>query len=90
VDTGSNISLIQPGVCSSEVRATSISRFGVTCDKLEMKGVQDVQVNLSDRNYLYKFLFFLYSNRRDGNIGMDFFFRKLNTKLELEKEELSL
>lgn len=61
----------------------------MTYDKLEIKGVQYVQVHLNDRIYLYKFLCFLYSYRREGNIGMDFF-RKLNIKLELEKEELSL
>jgi len=55
VDTGSSISLIPTGTCSSEVRATSISQFCVICDKLEIKGAQDVEFHLKDRNYLYMF-----------------------------------
>lgn len=55
VDTGSNISLIHLIVCSSEARATSISHFGVTYDKLEIKGVQPVELHLNDTNYRYKF-----------------------------------
>jgi hypothetical protein len=47
VDTSSSIFLIQSGVCSNEVRVTSISHSSVTCDKLRIKGVQAVEFHLN-------------------------------------------
>jgi len=75
-------------VCSSEVGSTSILHFGVMGDKLKIKGVQDVELHLNDRNYSYKFCLFS-SNGRDGITGIDFF-SEMNAKLDLETEELSL
>jgi hypothetical protein len=46
LDTGSGISLIQPGVYSSKVKHTSLSPFGVTGKELEIKGVQEVLFHL--------------------------------------------
>jgi hypothetical protein len=39
LDTGSGISLIQPGVYSSEVKPTNLSPCGVTGKELEMQGI---------------------------------------------------
>ena len=36
VDSGSNVSLIQPGIYRSEVRSSSTTSFGVTGDELDM------------------------------------------------------
>ena len=39
VDTGSNISLIKPGVISNEVRPTNVSPFVVTGNEFQIMGV---------------------------------------------------
>ena len=46
VDTGSSISLIQPGVCTSEITRASITPFGVTGDELRVNGEQVVLTQL--------------------------------------------
>jgi hypothetical protein len=53
IDTGSSISIIQPGVCSSEVRPTTLCPFGVTGNELEIKGVQEVEFYINNRNFCH-------------------------------------
>jgi hypothetical protein len=48
LDTGSGISLIQPGVYPSEVKP-NLSPFGVTGKELEIKGVRDVLFHLGGK-----------------------------------------
>lgn len=55
VDTGSSISLIQPGVCSSEVKPTSLAPFGVMDNKLEIKEIQEVEFHLEDWKFHHRF-----------------------------------
>ena len=57
IDTVSSISIIQPGVCYSEVRPTRLSPFGVTGNELEIKGVQEVEFYLNNRNFVTSFVF---------------------------------
>ena len=38
LDTASNVSILQPGVSSSDVRVTSLKTYGVTGEALDIKG----------------------------------------------------
>jgi len=40
VNTGSNVSILQPGVSKSDVRVTAVRPFGVTGESLDIKGHQ--------------------------------------------------
>ena len=40
VDTGSNVSILKPGVSSSDIKVTPLKRFGVTGETLDVKGRQ--------------------------------------------------
>jgi hypothetical protein len=72
VDTGSSISLVQPGVCSSEVRPTNLFPFGVTGNELEIMGVQEVEFYLNDRKFCHQFCVCSLPTNANGIIRMDF------------------
>jgi len=42
IDTGSSISILQPGVSRSEVTTTGIKPYGVTGEVLDVKGRQSL------------------------------------------------
>ena len=48
VDSGSSVSLIQPGIYRSEVRPSSTTSFGLTGDEIDILGEQDVQFSLNN------------------------------------------
>ena len=89
VDTGSNVSLIKPGVSRSEIRATNLAPFGVTGNELEVTGVQEVEFSSNNRNYRHQFCVCSLPTDAGGIIGMDFL-GIVNAKLDLEKQELRL
>ena len=72
VDTGSSISLIQPGVCSKEVRPTNLSPFGVTGNELQIMGVQEVEFYLNGKKFRHQFCVCALPTKADGIVGMDF------------------
>lgn len=74
LDTGSNVSLIQPAVKTAEVMTTNLSPFGVTGDELEIKGQQEVVFSVQNVNYQHRFLVCSLSTKAAGILGMDFFF----------------
>ena len=89
VDTGSSISLIQPGVCSNEVRPTNLSPFGVTGNELQIMGVQEVEFHLNGMKFCHQFCVCSLPTKADGIVGMDFLSER-NTDLNLGDHELSL
>jgi hypothetical protein len=89
LDTGSGISLIQPGVYSSEVKPTNLSPFGVTGKELEIKGVQDVQFHLGRKKFSHQFCVCSLPTEADGTLGVDFLAGK-KANLNLENSQLRL
>lgn len=89
LDTGSGISLIQPGVYSSEVKPTNLSPFGVTGKELEVQGIQKVTFHLNGREFSHQFCVCSLPTDADGIIGMDFLVEK-NADLNLEQSQLRL
>jgi len=49
IDTGSSLSLIQPGVCSTPVEPARVSPYGVTGDELQVKGEQLVKFKIKGK-----------------------------------------
>ena len=56
LDTGSNVSVLQPGVSRSDVRDTTQKLHGVTGDLLNIKGLQPVSFSLKGSEYTHVFL----------------------------------
>ena len=46
MDTGSNVSIIQPGISSSDVKVTDARPYEVTGEVLDIKGRQTVSFRL--------------------------------------------
>lgn len=38
IDTGSSVSILQPGVSSSDIRVTAVKPYGLTGENLDIKG----------------------------------------------------
>ena len=89
VDTGSSISLIQQGVCSSKVRPTDLIPFGVTGKEREMRGTQDVKFWLNNREFSHQFCVCSLPTDADGIIAMDFLSER-NASENLKSLELRL
>lgn len=92
LDTGSSISLIQPGIISEVVQATDLIPFGVTGDKLEIKGEQEVVFAVNKVQYKHQFLVCKLPSKPSkhaGILGVDFLLA-YKAQLNLEKEEIQL
>jgi len=55
VDTGSSISLIQSGVCSTEINRATVTPDGVTGDELRLQGEQVVILTINGETYTHGF-----------------------------------
>ena len=89
VDTGSNVSLIKPGVSNNKVEVVSIVPFGVTGHELEVKGVQKIEFYCNNQKYWHQFYVCSLPTDADGIIGIDFL-SMVNAKLDLKTQELLL
>ena len=56
LDTASNVSILQPGVSSSDVRVTSLKTYGVTGEALDIKGRQSDSFDLDGSEFRRAFL----------------------------------
>jgi hypothetical protein len=64
VDTGSNISILKPGVSNSDIMGTPLQHFGVTEENLDVKGCQTVTFMLGGNEFKHTFLVCPYGSRR--------------------------
>ena len=64
LDTGSNISILQPGVSQSDVRCTSIKPYGVNGENLEIRSQQAVSFKLDGHEFKHQFYVFTAHQRR--------------------------
>jgi hypothetical protein len=56
IDTGSNVSILQPGVSRRDIRVTAMKPYGVTGEALDIKGQQFVSFVLGGRKFSHTFL----------------------------------
>ena len=72
LDTGSNVSILQPGVSKSDVRVIAKKPHGVTGEVLDTKGLQSVSFLLKGREYTHAFLVCSLPSEAAGLLGTDF------------------
>jgi hypothetical protein len=89
LDTGSNISILQPEVSRSDVRCTSIKPYGVTGETLEIRGQQAVSFKLDRHEFKHQFYVCSLPTNADGLIGLDFM-TKTGVNLDIGKGNISL
>jgi len=56
LDTGSNVSILQPGVSNREIQESPLKPFGVTGEALEVVGQQLVSFTLGGKGLNHTFL----------------------------------
>jgi len=89
LDTGSNISILQPEVSRSDVRCTSIKPYGVTGETLEIRGQQTVSFKLDGHEFKHQFYVCSLPTNADGLVGLDFM-TKTGANLDIRKGKISL
>ena len=72
IDTGSNVSIMKPGVASSDISATPLKPFGVTGKTLDVRGRQTVTFKLGGREFKHTFLVCQLPTDAAGLLGADF------------------
>ena len=89
LDTGSNVSILQPGVSKSDVRVTAKKPHGVTGEVLDIKGLQSVSFLLKGREYTHAFLACSLPSEAAGLLGTDFL-GKTGAVIDFECSTMSL
>ena len=89
LDTGSNISILQPGVSKSDISVTTVKPYGVTGEALEIRGQQSVTVKFSGREFSHNFFVCSLPTEAAGLLGMDFL-RGSGAKIDFERCNMSL
>jgi hypothetical protein len=89
VDTGSNISILQPGISKSELNFSDSRPYGVTGETLDIKGRHTVSFVLGGRKCSDHFLVYSLPTDAAGLIGMDFL-RESGAILNFECNKMSL
>jgi hypothetical protein len=89
LDTGSNVSILKPGVSGSDVGATPLKPYGVTGETLDIKGQQIVTLELGGRQFRHAFLVSPLPAEADGLLDTDFL-EEADADINFENYELSL
>jgi len=89
VDTGSNVSILQPGVSRRDLRDNSLRPIGVTGESLDVKGRQLVSFTLGGRKYDHIFLVCPLPTEAAGLIGTDFL-ERTGAKINFECGRMAL
>ena len=56
IDTGSDVSMLKPGISNANIMDTTLRPYGVTGETLEVKGRQTVSLGLGGRKFDHTFL----------------------------------
>jgi hypothetical protein len=71
LDTGSTISILQPGISRREVQTSTAEPFGATGDVLDIRGQQSVLFRLGECSFEHTFLVSPLPTEAAGLIGAD-------------------
>ena len=72
LDTGSNISIMQPGISRSVMTATPLKPYGVTGEALDVRGQHTVSFVIGGREFKHEFLVCSLPTEAAGILGTDF------------------
>jgi len=73
IDTGSNVSILQPGMSKRDVSVTTTRPFGVTGEVLDIKGLQSVTFTLNGHEFTHTLPVCALPAEAAGLLGTDFF-----------------
>jgi hypothetical protein len=71
-DTGSSVSLMQPGIARSELKSNPLKPYGVTGEALDIRGQKTVTFWIGTREFEHEFLVCSLPTEAAGLIGTDF------------------
>ena len=71
IDTGSDVSILKPGISNANIRDTTLRPYGVTGETLEVKGRQTVSLGLGGRKFYHTFLVCPLPTEAAGLLGTD-------------------
>jgi hypothetical protein len=89
LNTGSGISLIQPGVSSIKLEATNVSPIGMTGDALRVQGEQEIEFRVNGSTFRHKFKVCSLPTEAHGILGTDYL-ANVNARLDLGNRILRL
>jgi len=89
LDTGSSISLIQPGVCSTEMSRATVTPYGVTGEELRVQGEQVVIFTINGETYTHHFCVCNVATEANAILGTDFLL-KMDARLDFENGKFCL
>ena len=71
LDTGPNVSILQPRVSTGDIKITSAKPYGVTGEDLDIKGQQSISFTLNGSEYSHTFLICSHFTDVAGLLGTD-------------------
>jgi hypothetical protein len=89
IDTGSNVSILQPGISGSDVMVTNMKPYGVTGQELDIKGRQAVTFEFGCREFRHTFLVCSLPTDAAGLLVTDFM-EDTGPVINLERGKMSL
>ena len=69
IDTGSDVSILQPGSSNASINNTTLRPYGVTGETLDVRGRQTVSIGLGGRKFDHTFLVFPLPAEAAGQLG---------------------
>jgi hypothetical protein len=89
LDTGSNISIMQPGISRRDVRVTPLKPFEVTGEALDVSGQQNISFTIGGRAFNHIFLVCSLPTEAAGLLGTDFM-NEAGAKIDFECGKISI
>ena len=83
LDTGSKVSIMQPGISRGNVKVTTLEPYGVTGDILDIREQQSVTFLLNGSEFTHSFLICSLPTKEAGLLGTDFM-NQLGAKIDFE------
>jgi len=88
VDTGSDVSILQPGISNTSMRSTTLRPYGVTGETLDVKGRQTVSLGLVGWKFDHTFLVCPLPTEAAGLLGTAFL-EERGAHINFENGEMS-
>ena len=88
-DTGSRVSILQPGISRSQINLTDLKPFGVTGEDLDVKGRQYVSSEIGGRRFHHALLVCELPTEVAGLIGTDFLL-KFGAEVDFQGNKVTL
>ena len=89
VDTGSDVSILQPGISRANMRSSTLRPYGVTGETLDVRGKQKVALDIGGKKFDHTFLVCPLPTEAAGLLGTDFLDER-SAHLNFEKGEITL